>query len=284
MRPKSLRLLIIAVAALSEAALSNCSLFAGSKVQVGRPCTDANRPSLAEVEHQPFDTLLGKHVDDDGMVAYAQWKAKAGDLQMLDNYLSRLSCVDLSKPAPKTAQLAYWINAYNAVTIRGILREYPTSSIRNHTSRLGYNIWKDLYLWVDGRNYSLDDIEHKLLRRMGEPRIHFALVCASKGCPPLANRAYAAAELDNQLKANAQRFFAKAANFRADAGSRTVYVSQLLKWYGTDFASSPVEQIRLLRPYFPAPENLSWMDSSNFSVRYLDYDWSLNDQQSHFRR
>ncbi|MCI0457686.1 MAG: DUF547 domain-containing protein, partial [Gemmataceae bacterium] len=177
-------------------------VMAGTKVQVGGPCASPDRPSLAEVDHSALDTLLQKYVDDRSLVAYAKWKDNAADLKALDQYLTRMGCVDLGKPAPRAAQLAYWINVYNALTIRGILREYPTTSIRNHTAKVsGYNIWKDLVLWVDGKNYSLDNIEHQILRKMGEPRIHFAIVCASVGCPPLANRAYTAKDLHSQLAA-----------------------------------------------------------------------------------
>lgn len=253
-------------------------VIAGNKVQVGAPCAAANRPSLAEVDPSALDALLEKYVDDRSLVAYAKWKGNAADMQALDRYLASVGCVDLGKPAAKEAQLAYWINVYNALTIRGILREYPTTSIRNHAAKLGgYNIWKDLLIWVDGKNYSLDDIEHQILRKMGEPRIHFAIVCASIGCPPLANRAYTAKELDNQLATNARRFFAQATNFSADPGNRTVYVSELLKWYGSDIAPTPAEQVKVLRNYFPSPESLTWVDSGA-TVKYLEYNWGLNDQ------
>jgi hypothetical protein len=266
------------VAIGSVAAVAHLAL-AGGKVQVGRPCADADRPSLAGVDHAPFDVLLHKYVDGRGMVAYAAWKANADDVQALDDYLARLGCVDLHKPAPKAARLAFWINAYNAVTLRGILREYPTSSIRNHTAKLGgYNIWKDLYLWVDGGNYCLDDIEHKVLRKMGQPLIHFAIVCASHGCPPLWHRAYTAAGLDLELAANARRFFADPANFRADPANATLYFSQLLQWYGGDFAATSAERARRLRPYLPSPDGLGWVEAGNVQVKYLDYDWRLNDQ------
>jgi hypothetical protein len=279
MRRRFLWVLGATALVLGAAGLLAHFALAGPKVQVGRPCAEPNRPALAEVDHQPYDDLLRKYVDDHGLVAYGRWKATTGDAQALDEYLARLGCVDLRKPAPRAAQLAYWINVYNALTIKGIVREYPTNSIRNHTSRLGgYHIWKDLLLWVDGSHYSLEAIEHQVLRPLGEPRIHFAIVCASKGCPPLANRAYTAADLDQQLTANARRFFAQPENFRADARSRTVYVSQLLKWYGTDFAVTPAEQLRVLRPYLPSPESLAWIDSSSPTVRSLDYDWGLNDQ------
>jgi hypothetical protein len=232
---------------------------------------------VADLDHSAYDALLQRYVNDQGRVAYAAWKASAADVTALDDYLARLGCVNRARPAPSAAQLAYWVNAYNAVTLRGILREYPTTSIRNHTAKYGYNLWKDLLLWVDGAEYSLDDVEHAVLRKMGEPRIHFAIVCASVGCPPLRNRAYTAADLDRQLTANAGRFFANPNNFRADAATRTVFLSQLLQWYGTDFGPTPAEQLRVLRRYLPSAETLDWLDGGA-SVRYLDYDWGLNDQ------
>lgn len=264
--------------ALGLAVLCGLPALAGSKVQVGRPCKQPNRPSLAEVDHSSFDALLRKYVDDHGLVAYARWKASADDLRALDDYLARAGCVDLNKPAAKSAQLAYWINLYNALTLKGILREYPTKSIRDHTSKLGgYNIWKDLLIWVDGRQLSLNDIEHSTLRKMGEPRIHLAVVCASRGCPQLWNRAYSAEGLDEQLTANGRRFLARPENFRADAGSREVCISKLFEWYGTDFGATPTEQLKALAPMLPT--GTEWVTQPGARVCYLDYDWSLNDQQ-----
>jgi hypothetical protein len=251
------------------------------KVVIGGPAADVPRLALDQVDHGAFDLLLGNYVDDRGLVAYRRWKASSDDMRSLDEYLASLGAVDLHAPASRSAQLAYWINAYNALTIKGILREYPTSSIRKHTAIVGaYNMWRDLLLPIDDREYSLDDIEHDFLRgQLREPRIHFALVCAAKGCPPLRNRAFNATDLDDQLADNALRFFAQPTSFRADAGQRTIYISELFDWYGGDFAATPVEQIRLLRPYFPAKDTLSWIDEPNLTIKYLDYDWALNDQE-----
>lgn len=252
---------------------------AGDKVHVGRACKDKDRPALAAVDHSSFDALLQKYVDDKGMVAYAKWRASAADVRALDDYLAVLGCVDLTKAAAKEGQLAFWINAYNAVTIRGILREYPTASIRNHTAKaVGYNIWKDLLLVVDGRPISLDDIEHQVLRKMGEPRIHFAIVCASVGCPPLRNRAFAADKLGEQLDDSAKAFFANPANLKLDPRTRTVQISQILDWFGKDFAATSAEQLAAVRKHFPRPDEAAWVAGSGVTVKYLDYDWSLNDQ------
>jgi len=142
---------------------------------------------------------------------------------------------------------------------------------------VGYNLWKDLLLWVDNKTYSLDDIEHRILRKLGEPRIHAALVCGAKGCPPLANQAYSAEGLEEQLMANGQRLFARPDSFRADPDQRALYLSPLLKWYGKDFGATTGEQLRLLRPMLP-PTGASLADMPGVRLRYLDYDWSLNEQ------
>ena len=271
-------------AILTAAALSFFALViggghatAGPKVYVGKPSDSPNRPSLAQVDHSALDGLLQKYVDGSGLVAYGKWKANAEDVKALDDYLEKSGCVDLQKPVARQVQVAYWINVYNALTLKAILREYPTACICQHRFRIGgVNIFKDLVLWVDGTYYSLDDIEHRTLRKMGEPRIHFAIVCGGKGCPPLANQVYTADGLEKQLAANAQRFFAKPSNFRVEG--KTVWTSQLLKWYGTDFGRTPAEQWRFLRPYLPASDSMAWLDSGAFTVRYPDYDWTLNDQ------
>jgi hypothetical protein len=254
--------------------------WAGPKVQVGKPCGEPNRPSVAEADHKIFTDLLQKFVDDRGLVAYARWKGSAADMRALDDYLTRAGCVDLSKPAARAAQIAYWVNVYNALTLKGILREYPIQSVRERTSRLGgYNMWQDLLIWVDNHPYSLDDIEHRILRQMGEPRVHAALVCGAKGCPPLSRQAYTAADLDGQLTANGRRFFARPESFQADPGGRVLYLSPLLKWYGKDFGSTPAEQLRVLRPLLPESGGAGLADKPGVRVRFLDYDWSLNDQQ-----
>lgn len=262
------------------AAVALAAHLTRARVHVGGQGT-GERVALDRVDSSAFDGLLQKHVDDQGLVAYRRWKNSPADLQALDGYLARLGNVDLNAPASREARLAFWINAYNALTLKGILMDYPLKSIKERVSYTpgSYNMWRDLLLKVDGADYSLDNMEHDLLRKMGEPRIHFALVCASRGCPPLRRRAYAAADLDRQLTENARRFFSRPSNFAADPDDRSVRVSELLSWYGTDFAPTAGEQVRLLRPYFPAPEKLNWLDNPGVLVEFdLKYDWLLNDQ------
>lgn len=250
-----------------------------TRINIGA-ANDRPRLAIEEIDHSRFDALLQKYVDDQGLVAYARWKDTAEDRQALEDYLLCLGAVDLSLESSQASRLAYWINAYNALTLKGILDVYPTSSIRNHTSFFGgHNVWRDLTLSIGGEPHSLDDIEHRILRKLGEPRIHFAIVCAARGCPPLRTRAYTANELDEQLSDNARRFFARRENFQTDPGNRIVFISELLSWYGEDFAATSSAQLRKLRPYFPQPDTLPWIEEDDVTVEYLSYDWALNDQQ-----
>lgn len=253
--------------------------FAGTKVTVGVQVPPGQRVSMDQIDHAAWDRLLRAYVDDRGNVDYAGWKRSPEARGMLERYLQQLSHADPSRPAQRPAQLAFWINAYNALTVYGILREYPTTSIRNHTARLfGYNIWKDLLLYVGGQPYSLDTIEHQILRKMGEPRIHFAIVCASRSCPPLRNEAYTAERLDEQLSDNARRFFASPVGFRYVPAERTMYVTSILKWFGEDFGAGQAEQLRRIAPFLPTEAARQAALRGDVNVAYLDYDWSLNDQ------
>lgn len=252
---------------------------AHARAALGKTWPASNRISMNEIDHSRFDALLKKFVDGDGYVDYTRWKASAVDRKSLHNYLDELSRADRRKPARREAKLAFWINAYNAVTLEGILREYPTSSIRQHTSRLGgYNIWKHLPLRVGDEAFSLEQIEHDLLRPMGEPRIHFAIVCASVGCPRLLNEAYITEKLNQQLTTNTRDFFLRSQNIRVDAAAGTIYLSSILKWYGKDFGETQGERLANLTSDLPVAARSLIANKPRIRVEYLDYDWSLNDQ------
>ncbi len=255
--------------------------LARSKVHVGREVPASQQVSIDRIDHRLWDWLLSRYVDDRGRVNYRAWKASREDTQLLRRYLDTLSTASISKPARKEAKLAFWINAYNAVTVQGILREYPTSSIRNHTAAIGgYNVWKDLLLGVGGQAVSLEQMEHQILRKMGEPRIHFAIVCASQSCPRLLNRAYTAENLDEQLTTNTRAFFADSKNFRYHAQSRRFHLSSILKWFGKDFGSGQAAQLKAISPYLPTKAAYQAAQNNTVNVSYLDYDWSLNEQKA----
>lgn len=255
-------------------------LRADSPVTVGAKIASADRIAIDQIDHSFWSDLLRKYVDERGRVDYRNWKVSQADLKLLDTYLAQLSAAQLKGDDHREARLAYWINAYNSVTVKGILREYPTTSIRNHTAKFfGYNIWHDLQLLVDGGSYSLDHIEHKILRKMDEPRIHFAIVCASISCPRLLNEAYTAEKLDKQLSENAKVFFANSSNLRADTDKKTIYLTKIMDWFGEDFGSTQAKQLKQIAPSMPkAIRELAV--SADVRVRYLNYDWGLNDQSA----
>lgn len=267
---------MIALGVLVAAGVAFFGLDGQAEVYLGQqvsPTTPVDR-----IDHSAWKRLLQKYVDEDGMVNYRSWRDNAADRQSLSDYLSHLSTADVGPESSHDGRLAFWINAYNAVTVHGILREYPTSSIRNHTPRVvGYNIWKHLQLYVGGRPYSLNDIEHKVLRRMEEPQIHFAIVCASIGCPRLLNEAYVPDRVHEQLDANSRDFFSRSQNFRYRDGA--IYLSSILDWFGRDFGSSQDRQLKRIANWLPQEEAQTAAKSGRVDVRFLDYDWNLNEQQ-----
>ncbi|EMI45642.1 DUF547 domain-containing protein [Rhodopirellula sp. SWK7] len=259
-------------------------IVAGNKIHLGRDVPLNEQRSMNQIEHGDWDRLLKRFVDVNGHVAYTAWKQSKRDMQTLDRYLAHLSHANPQLNARDEARLAFWINAYSAVTVRGILYEYPTTSIRNHTAKVfGYNIWKDLLLDVGGTAYSLNQIEHDVLRKMGEPRIHFAIVCASRSCPRLLNNAYTADQLETQLTLNTNVFFASGNHFRYDPTQRKFQLSSILNWFGEDFGPDQSARLRTIAPYLPSREayDVATTDPASVAVTYLDYDWGLNDQAIH---
>ncbi|MFN3190832.1 MAG: DUF547 domain-containing protein [Aureliella sp.] len=253
------------------------SLLAGTPVKVGAVVDAKQRVSMDQIDHSVLDMLLKRYVDNDGMVHYREWSQRDSDLRALDGYLSELSRAELDVKANRQAVLAYWINAYNAVTLKGILREYPTTSIRNHTAKLlGYNIWKDLKLQVDDREVSLDEIEHQVLRKLGEPRIHFAIVCASISCPKLRNEAYLPTKLEEQLANNARDFFGDSGKFQFDVKAQRLGLSKILSWFAEDFGSTRREQLEAISSYVPEQAR-DLLRSEATRISYLEYDWGLNE-------
>jgi hypothetical protein len=222
-------------------------------------------------DHSPFDVLLKRYVDEKGMVDYRAWKAR--DVAALDAYLESISETDPDDLASREETMAFWINAYNALTIRGIIEFYPVKSIKDKVSRLlGYDIWDDYTIPVGGKERSLNEMEHQILRKMGEPRIHFALVCASIGCPRLRTEAYRGADLERQLEDQARAFLNDPGRTRIDVGKKEAHLSQIFKWFAQDFGGSDEAILEFVARYRPE------VKEGAFDVEYLDYDWALNEQ------
>ena len=227
-------------------------------------------------DHATFDSLLARFVRD-ANVDYAAWKADAAALAALDGYLARLAEADTSG-RPRAEQLALWINGYNAVTVRRVLAAYPVSSITRIRPTLGIfpgnGVWKEKHR-VARAEVSLDDIEHGTLRRhFAEPRIHFAINCASKGCPPLAPRAYTAAMLEAQLDGAARRFIDDE-RWNSIAPGKPWRLSKIFDWYAADFEAAAGSVPAYVMRY-AAPARAGTVDPTQVRWTTRGYDWSLN--------
>ena len=238
-------------------------------------------PAQPRFDHAAFDALLHAHVRN-GMVDYDAF-AQAPTFAL---YLGRLASFD---PAglPQSEQLALWINAYNAYTIQLVNAHGERKSIRNINKSLGfirgYGPWKEKIAVVGGRSYGLDEIEQDIIRRRyQEPRIHFALVCAAMGCPPLRGEAYVGSRLDAQLDDQARVFLLQSpAKNRVDVAARTVYLSPILvefRDYIKDFGGSPASVGRFVARYYPPGAEHDLLVGGQFRVEKTAYDWTLNSQ------
>ena len=191
--------------------------------------------------------------------------------------ITDLAAAHLDGLPSATARIAFWVNAYNLLAIKAVVDHYPVPSIKDGGSLLR-PIWKRPVGTVAGRDYTLDAIEHDILRaRFREPRVHLALVCASLSCPDLRPEPYAANRLDAQLTDAARRFLANPTKgLQLGPDGRTARVSAIFKWFAEDFGG-PDGVVRFIRAAAdPAVvERLAGLDGRRLS--YLDYDWSLND-------
>jgi hypothetical protein len=230
-------------------------------------------------DHAPFDRLLKAHVVD-GMVDYDAFRT-APDFPA---YLATLAAFDPGTLG-RDEQLAFWINAYNAYTIQLILKHNETRSIRNINKTggiiKGYGPWNEKLARVGGVDYGLDHIEQKIIRpTYAEPRIHFALVCAARGCPPLRSEAYTGARLDEQLQDQGRVFLLESPDKnRVDVKNSAIYVSQVFKFrdYEKDFGGSKEAVARFIAKWYPAGAERSLLEGGQWKkFEYTDYDWSLN--------
>jgi uncharacterized protein DUF547 len=240
-----------------------------------KPCAGKSPAVDGKFDPSALDALLKRYVDAQGKVDYRTWKEK--DSATLDAFVETAGCVDPAALASDDERLAYFIDVYNAVTIQAILHFYPTKSIREHTSETGgFNVWKNFLFRTPAKTYSLDAIENEVLRKMGEPRIHFGIVCASIGCPKLRNEAYVGSRVRDQLQEQGVAFFSDPTKFRLD-GSR-VLVSPILNWFGGDFGADEAARLKFVSRFVGEPAK-SALAKGGLKIEFQDYDWSLNEQK-----
>jgi len=233
--------------------------------------------STVTVDHSAWDAMLKAYVKPDGdlnRVDYATWKRESRD--DLLGYIERLERTDVASLS-RPEQYAYWVNLYNAVTVALILKHYPVDTIRDIDISPGFfanGPWGAELVIVDGVKLSLDNIEHDILRvNWDEPRVHYAVNCASVGCPNLARDAYTGERLDAQLDAAAAAYIASPRGVRFD-GAR-VTASKIYSWYDEDFGNSEAGVIAHLRKH--ANGETARRLNGLSSIDNYAYDWSLND-------
>jgi hypothetical protein len=234
--------------------------------------------------HAAWTALLAKHVklvDSRGSASHVDYAGFARDRGALHAYLAQLTRVTRAEFAalPRADQIALLVNAYNAATIELILGEYPRhASIKDYGS-LFRSAWQKPFVRLLGETLTLDQIEHERLRGprgYGEPRIHFAVNCASLGCPMLREEAYTGAQLEAQLEQQTVRFLSDRSRNRFDAPARALFLSPIFDWYADDFAGGDVPRflVRYARALGTSPEALR---NPELEIEHLGYDWRLND-------
>lgn len=236
----------------------------------------------ATFDHQPWDRVLKAGVNAIGEVDYGSLKKDA----TLAAYLEALRTTSPeTHPAlfnGKRAELAYWINAYNALVTFGVVKAYPTKSVRDLGALFGFFRRKEYVL--GGRTMSLQQLENEIIRkRYREPRIHFAIVCASLSCPKLSRDAYTAENLEAQLDFQTRQYFAETRNLAMGADGKSVVLAAILDWFKEDFGGTSRAVLDFVRRHAPAARQKQLDSLSKPKVSFRDYDWAINDLGSRAR-
>jgi hypothetical protein len=268
---------------LREACLLLCALISGAALLA--PHANA----AFDHSHARLDALLSQHVVwiSNGGASQIDYSAIKRDPSALKSYLAEVATVtqEQYRAFSKTEKLAFLINAYNAYTIDFVLTGYPNIKSIRDLGSLFSSPWKKRLFPLLGEQRSLDEIEHDMIRKPGDfddPRIHMAVNCASVGCPALRNEAYVAQRLDAQLDDAVHRFLGDHSRNRAD--EKGLWVSKIFDWYATDFEKQSGSVAGWLAPHAVQLSDDAKIQAAvkagTLRVRYLDYDWTLNDLQN----
>ena len=249
-------------------------------------------PALAfDHTHRTWNDLVTRHVlvSSDGYSSALRYAAMQADRPLLRRYLAELEAVSAGEYDgwTRAQQLAFLINAYNAWTVELVLRKYPDLKSIKDLGSAFRSPWKKRFFILLGQECSLDDVEHGMIRAAGkfdEPRIHFAVVCASIGCPMLPPRAFVAERLPGQLEDSMRRFLSDPSRNRFDASSGRLQISKIFDWYGKDFAqghqgmtSLKAALARHAEVLADAAAAMRRIRNGDYEIEYLEYDWRLND-------
>lgn len=252
------------------------NIFAIAIVLVFTSCFAGNDEAISQLpltpapSHQKWDDLLKKHVDKTGTVDYKGFEA---DRKKLKEYLDLLSASTPNEKWSEKERLAFWINAYNAFTVDLILQHYPVESIKDIGSKIKIpfvsTAWDIKFIKIGGKEYDLNSIEHNVLRKeFDEPRIHFAINCASYSCPKLRNEAFTAEKLEAQLQDQTKDFVNDSRKNKISADK--LELSQIFNWYKGDFTKK-----KTLIAYIQQFTTVKISPSAK--VSYMEYNWKLNE-------
>ena len=279
------RLFVLAGLFIASSVFSSQTLAAGSERQ--------------GFDYSDFAEALKINVDDTGMVNYRKLKAEPQKLRAFIIEMGNLERKEYDK-WDDNAKIAFWLNAYNALTLKAIIDNYPIKSsffksriYPKNSIRQIAGVWDKIYFKVMGQNLTLGHIEHKILRvKFDEPGIHMAMVCAAFGCPSLRNEPYTGDKLQEQLDDQTSRFLANPAKFKIARADNRIYLSPIFKWFAVDFIKKygPKKSLGRHNKELSAVLNFiaSYLDKAQkdyvltgkFKIKYLKYDWSLNEQQT----
>ena len=233
--------------------------------------------TAAAFDFSGWDLLIKKYVQPktvDGILINAvDYKALKDDSDF-KKLIASLNSVRLSSLKTRKEKLVFWINTYNILAVKMVTDHYPIKSIKDAGSIFS-QVWKKPAGLVGGKERTLDEVEHEILRKMDEPRIHVAIVCASVSCPDLRLEAYQIDNLNEQLDDQMRRFLRSSKKgMRIDRKSNRVYLSSIFKWFEDDFESRG-GVLKFISSYV-SPEILKELKRSGIKVSYLDYNWDLN--------
>ncbi|WP_228547181.1 DUF547 domain-containing protein [Nonlabens antarcticus] len=251
-----LAVLFIAASCVGSGGLHYDQLTKGEKIETSR----------SQLDHSNFDALLNKYVNEAGFVDY---EGLAEEQAALKSYLVYLSVNQPKADWETGEQFAYYINLYNASTLDIIIDNDMPGSIQDIKGPFG-QVWIKNFIVVDGKDYSLADIEKGVLQKMGDPRIHFAINCASFSCPKLMKTAYTGENVDDLMKQAADEFINSDKNDLSDPNNPKL--SSIFSFYPKDFEAHSGTVIKYINQYADKKIN------EGATIEYKDYDWSLNKQ------
>jgi hypothetical protein len=214
---------------------------------------------------EKWDTILKENVSptSKNSINYNAFNYENVEEVLFKDLLNKIAKYNIEELNSKNEKLVFWINLYNIAAIKLIMENYPLESIRDLSS-IFKPVWNKPAINVGNKTYSLGEIEHKILRKLDEPRIHFAIVCASLSCPDLRAEAYSIERLEHQLDDQTRKFLSDSSKgLKIDKSRKIIYISQIFKWFKDDF--NDVE--RFINIYKKIPD---------YKIKYLKYDWDLN--------